>query len=428
MGTSVKVNSCGFQVRLMRDAEAGEARNFRMWMRRVGDERKIGGEVEMKAIVFAMVVGVAACGQLAGQERNGLDVQKARSEHVAGRAKKVYYTHPWDLSGLADYKPQQIASGTIREWGSNYFADSNLNEYWEREFHKFEPDVKFDVHMRTALEAAPALATGVADLAACRLFTFSDEELYERAFDHEPLRILIATGSFDVPGWSPALAVVTNKENPLSQLTLKQLDGIFGAARSGGYQGTTWHPEAGRTKAEDIRRWGQLGLTGKWKNAPIHVYGLNLEYGMARDFQSMVFHGGDKWTESLEEYANYAGADGKLKIAAEQLTIDLSKDPYGIGYSGVMFLTPQTKTLALAEKPGMAYVPLTIETVQSRSYPLLLEVYFYLDRKPGEQVDPKLKEFLRFVLSRQGQEAIVKDGKYLPLTKEAVEEQLKKLE
>jgi phosphate transport system substrate-binding protein len=108
--------------------------------------------------------------------------------------------------------------------------------------------------------------------------------------------------------------------------------------------------------------------------------------------------------------------------------LDLSKDPYGIGYSGVMFLTPQTKMLSLAEKPGGPYVPLTIETVQARKYPLLLEVYFYLDRKPGQPVDPKLKEFLRFVLSRQGQEAIVKDGKFLPLTKEAVEEQLKKLE
>jgi phosphate transport system substrate-binding protein len=364
----------------------------------------------------------------AAQERNGLDVQKARSAHVSGRAKKVYYTHPWDLSGLPDYKPQQQASGTIREWGSNYFADSNLNDYWETEFHKSQPDVKFDVHMRTALEAAPALATGVADLAACRLFTFSDEELYERAFNHEPLRILIATGSYDVPGWSPALAIVTNKENPISKLTMEQLDGIFGAERTGGYQGTTWHTDAARPASANIRTWGQLGLTGKWKNAPIHVYGLNLEYGMARDFQTMVFHGGDKWAESLQEYANYAAPDGTLKIAAEQLMLDLSKDPYGIGYSGVMFLTPQTKTLAVADKASAPYVPLTMENVQNRTYPMLLEVYFYLDRVPGQPVDPKLKEFLRFVLSRQGQEAIVKDGKYLPLTKEAVEEQLKKLE
>jgi phosphate transport system substrate-binding protein len=158
------------------------------------------------------------------------------------------------------------------------------------------------------------------------------------------------------------------------------------------------------------------------------VYGLNLEYGMARDFQQMVFQGGDKWAESLQEYANYAGPDGTLKIAADQLMIDLSRDPYGVGYSGVMFLTPQTKTLAIAEKSGGPFVPLTIENVQNRTYPMLLEVYFYFDRVPGQPVDPKLKEFLRFVLSRQGQEAITKDGKYLPLTKEALEGQLKKLE
>jgi phosphate transport system substrate-binding protein len=382
----------------------------------------------MKPFLMPAVFLLCIVAPASAQERNGLDVQKARSEHVANRAKRVYYTHPWDLSNLPDYKPEQSVSGTIREWGSNYFADSNLNDYWESAFHEYQPNVKFDVNMRTALEAAPALATGVADLVACRLFSFSDEELVERVFNHEPLRILIATGSYDVPGWSPALAVVTNKENPISQLTMQQLDGIFGAARTGGYQGTTWHPETGRTAAADIRTWGQLGLTGKWKNAPIHVYGLNLQYGMAHDFEQIVFHGGDKWTESLTEYANYSGADGKLKIAADQLMQDLSHDPYGIGYSGAMFLTPQTRMLAIAKDAGSPYVPLTIETIQNRSYPLLLEVYFYLDRVPGKPVDPKLKEFLRFVLSRQGQEAIAKDGKYLPLTKEAVEAELHKLD
>ena len=381
-----------------------------------------------KRLLALLLALSAATVSITAQERNGLDVQKARTAHVSGRAKKVYYTHPWDLSDLPPYKPEQQVSGTIREWGSNYFQDSNLNDYWEAAFHKYQPDIKFDYHMRTALEAAPALATGVADLAACRLFTFSDEELYERAFNHEPLRILIATGSYDVPGWSPALAIVVNKENPLAKLTMKQLDGIFGAERTGGYQGTTWHPEAGRPASENIRTWGQLGLTGKWKDAPIHVYGLNLEYGMARDFQQMVFNGGDKWSESLKEYANYAGPDGTLKIAAEQLMIDLAKDPFGIGYSGVMFLNPGTKTLSIAEKEGAPAVPLTIETVQNRTYPMLLEVYYYLDREPGKPVDPKLKEFLRFALSREGQEAIAKDGKYLPLTRAAVDEQLKKLE
>jgi phosphate transport system substrate-binding protein len=374
----------------------------------------------------ACVPGVAWTQQV--PQRDGLEVQKARTEHVSARAKKVFYTRTFDLSGLPEYKPEQAVSGTIREWGSNYPADSDLNANWVKAFTAMQPKVSFNVQMHTALEAAPALATGVADIAACRLFTFSEEELFERKFNHEPLRILIATGSYNVPGWSPALAVVTNKDNPIQQLTMEQLDRIFGAARTGGYIGTTWHPEYARSASEDIRTWGQLGLTGKWKDAPIHVYGLNLEYGMARDFQQAVFYGGDKWSEGLREYANYAAPDGTLKIAADQLMQDIGKDPYAIGYSGAMFLTPQTKMLAIAEKPGGPFVPLTMDTVQERRYPLLLDLYFYLDREPGKPVDPKLKEFLRFLLSRQGQELIERDGKYLPLTKEAVEGELRKLE
>ena len=379
---------------------------------------------------LAQVVALAAClGNLAAaQQRTGLDVQQARARHVSARAKKVYYTERWDLSDLPEYKPEGLVSGTIREWGSNYFADSNLNTYWEEAFRKYEPGIRFDYNMRTALESAAALSAGVADLAPCRLFSFEEEELFERVHGHEPLRILVATGSFDVPGWSPALVIVVNRENPLSQLTLQQLDEIFGAERSGGYQGTTWHPEVARPASQNIRTWGQLGLTGKWKNAPIHVYGLNLQYGMAKDFEQLVFHGGDKWNENLREYANYAGPDGTLNIAASQLVKDIAKDPYGIGYSGIMFLTPQTKPLALAPAAGMPSVPPTIETVRNRTYPLLLDVYEYLDREPGKPVDPKLREFLRFVLSRQGQEAIEKDGKYLPLTHEALEAERKKLE
>ena len=379
---------------------------------------------------YAVTLGVIAllASPIVAQERNGLDVQKARAAHVSGRAKKAYYTRTFDLSDIPEYKPEQQVSGTIRDWGSNYFEDSNLNDYWETGFHKFQPNVEFKDNMLSALETSAALSTGVANLAAGRLLTFQELELYERVYNTDPLRITIATGSINVPGWSPALAIVVNKDNPISKLTLKQLDGIFGAARSGGWEGTTWHPENGRPASENIRTWGQLGLTGKWKDAPIHVYGLNFEYGMAKDFEDLVFRGGDKWTETLVEYANYARPDGTLQIAADDLMKDISKDPYAIGYSGVMFLTPQTKTLAIARQDGGPYVDVNIDTVQKRTYPLLLEVYYYVNRKPGEPLDPMLKEYLRYVLSREGQEAVQRDGKYLPLTPEAVQEQLKKLE
>jgi phosphate transport system substrate-binding protein len=105
----------------------------------------------------------------------------------------------------------------------------------------------------------------------------------------------------------------------------------------------------------------------------------------------------------------------------------LSNDPYGIAYTGMPFKTPQTKALALADKRGGAYVELTLDNVQARRYPLLRDVYYYLKREKGKPIDPKAREFLRFVLSREGQEAVQRDGKYLPLTATAVEEQLKKL-
>ncbi len=352
----------------------------------------------------------------------------ARAAHVAARAKKEYYSQRWNLDDLPEYRPAVRVGGTIREWGDNYFADSNLNRYWEEDFHKLQPDVRFDYHMQSALLALPALSTGVADLAPCRLITFAELEAYQRAYNRDPLEILVATGSYNVPGWSPALGIVVNKENPLSRLTLKQLDGIFGTARSGGWSGTTWHPEAARSAKDNIRTWGQLGLRGKWKDMPIHVYGLNLKYGMTNSFQAKVFHGGDKWNENLIEYANYSKADGSIAIAADQLMADLSRDPYGIGYSGVMFLTPETKMLALAANDAGPYIDLTLENVRNRRYPLILDVFFYLNRVPGMPVEGKLKEFLRYTLSRQGQDAIQRDAKYLPLPADVAREQLRKLE
>jgi phosphate transport system substrate-binding protein len=382
----------------------------------------------LKYLSTGLAVLSVGAAWLYSQSRESLDVQRARTKLVSSRARKVFYTNKWNLDDVPEYRPKQRVSGTIREWGDNYFGDSYLNEYWERGFHRYQPDVKFEYNMKTALIAVPALSTGVADLAPSRLVTFEDLEGYQRVYNCDPLEVMVATGSYNVPGWSPAFAIVLNKANPLSKLTLKQLDGIFGAARTGGWEGTTWHPEVARTAKENIRTWGQLRLTGEWKNKPIHVYGLNLRYEMTNSFQLKVFQGGDKWNENMIEYANYAKPDGSLSIAAQQLMVDLSKDPYGIGYSGIMFLTPQTKAVALASKDGGPYYELNIENVRNRTYPLCLEVYFYIHREPGKPIDPKLKEYVRYTLSREGQEAIVRDGKYLPLTGNMVKEELKKLD
>jgi len=175
---------------------------------------------------------------------------------VSGRAKRVYYTHPWDLSGLPNYKPQQIVAGTIREWGSNYFADSDLNEYWETEFHKWEPDVKFDVHMRTAWRRHRPCHRR--RRSCCCVSSPSQRRSFTAAFNHEPLRILIATGSYDVPGWSRRLRLLrirTTRFSTDAAATRRYLRRCALRRLSG--NDVHRRPDA---LPEDIRTWDSLAL------------------------------------------------------------------------------------------------------------------------------------------------------------------------
>lgn len=375
-------------------------------------------------VVFSL--GVSAV----GQSRDALDVQKARSKHVTSRAGKAYYTRHFDLSDLPPYRPGERTSGTIRMWGSNYIADSPLMEYWEEGFHKYQPDIQFDTaNLKSSFLGSAGLYTGLADISAeGRALNWFELMSYERVMNRDPIDVAMATGSYNVTGWTFAFAIFTNKINPISRLTIKQLDGIFGSQRSGAWVKTTWHPELARGPEQNIRTWGQLGLTGEWENKPIHVYGYSPEYDMALGFAEMAMHSSDKWNDDLREYANFVNPDGTIKVAAEEFMADLSKDPYGIAYTGINFQTPETKAIPIAKSEAGPFVELTIDTVHNRTYPLTREVYLYIDRQPGKPVDPKVKEFLRYVLSREGQEAVMRDGKYLPMTKEMLEEQLRKID
>jgi phosphate transport system substrate-binding protein len=145
----------------------------------------------------------------------------------------------------------------------------------------------------------------------------------------------------------------------------------------------------------------------------------------------MVLKGSDKWNESLKIYANYVSAAGKLE---RSMNADLADDRYGIGIIAAPTTSlgrnsqPPLKILSVAETDSGPYVPYTLETLHERSYPLYDHIYAYVDRVPGKPMDPKVLEFLRFVLSEEGQDAVMRDGKYVPLTAEVAKTQLKKLE
>ena len=364
----------------------------------------------------------------AQEKRGGLDVQAGRDERIGARGKKSYYDKRWNLGDLPQYKPEQKVSGTIRVWGSGYFAQGNLGNYWEEGFRKYQPDIKFEYHLKAPALGIPALSMGIADIAPSRHITFDETLMFERVFSRDPIQITAVTGSLNVPGWNYALAIVVNKKNPISKLSIEQLDGIFGTSRDGGYDGTTWRTEIARGPEKNIRTWGQLGLTGEWANKPINVYGDNLRYHIPRTFERLVFQGSDKWNESLHEFANYKNPDGTNTLEAQQVIDAVNNDLYGIGYSTIAYLSPQTKALSVAPRGSDKYVELNLETLRAHTYPLFDEVYFYIDREPGKPLDPKVKEFLRYVLSREGQDAVQRDAKYLPLTAEIVGEQLKKIE
>lgn len=328
-----------------------------------------------------------------------------------------------NLSSLPDYRPEKKVSGVIRSWGSNYMA--SLMKYWEEGFRKYQPGVWFEDSLKGTASAQFGLHVNVADLALMgrQIFPYEYYGIYRRS-QLRPVEIAVATGSFDVQSKSTALGIFVNKDNPISKLTLKQLDGIFGAERTGGWQQLEWVTEVARTAKENIRTWGQLGLTGEWADKPIHVYGPpGLYPGGVSFFQTRVMGGADTWNEELREFD-----DRKKMLEA------LSHDPYGIAYAAISYKTQHVKLLALAEAVGGPYVAATRETIANRTYPLsrFAYIYFAPDRPNGDpanpKVDPKVKEFLRYILSRQGQRDVIREGDYLPLTAAVVGEQLRKLQ
>ncbi|MBS0662743.1 MAG: phosphate ABC transporter substrate-binding protein [Verrucomicrobia bacterium] len=384
----------------------------------------------------ALVFSAAALpAKNAARDSSGLAMQEARAEGLRLKGKKAYYpADKWDLSDLPAYVPDQTVAGTIRLWGSNYLVDGNLAEYWEKAFQKFQPGAKFEYHMLTTRAAVPSLVFGVADVGIGRKIKTEELQLYQRYKNRDPREIVVATGSYNVTGWNPGFGIVVHRDNPLARITLEQLDGIFGAERLGGWVGTDWHPEFARGPEKNLRRWGQLGLTGEWADRAITPYGLNQRYSQASWMSDRILAGSDKWNERLRIYANYAAADadgkgssmgfGRLKRGLNE---DLVRDPSGIAYVGSPVgpnLPPELKLLEVAETSAGPYYAYTIENLRSRKYPLHDEIYAYCDAP----LDPKVREYLRFILSREGQEAVMRDGKYLPLTAEAVREQLRKLD
>jgi phosphate transport system substrate-binding protein len=382
-------------------------------------------------VAIASLLGpVCSIGQVASPEdsKKSMQAQAERAGVIAERGAQAHYTEHFDLGVLPRYVPGKQLTGWLRIHGNNYLADGMLGEYWKRAFAQYQPGIRISYYLPTAAVAFAALYYNQADLVMSHKPGFYDLLAYQRVLGSDPLEITAVTGSFDVPGWENSTVILVNNDCPLKGITLQQLDGVFGAARDGGWAGTNFRPDWARGADKNIRTWGQLGVKGKWANKPIHVYGFNLRYNTATDFADKVMQGGDKWNENLHAYAHIVQPDGKRYIEAEQITDAVARDPYAIAYNRFRGDRPGVKRVAVAENAGAQYVEHTLTTVQNRTYPLYNQAYLYTNAKPGTPIDPMVREFMRFVLSQEGQAEVVRDGKYLPLTAEVVREQLKKLD
>ena len=340
----------------------------------------------------------------------------------------------FDLSALPAYVPEQKVAGPIRHHGNGY---AGVLKKWEEAFRRHHPEIAFHDTLPTSDAAFPALITGVTDLAPNGSEPIITETLgFYEVHGYHATAIAVASGTYDTEGRSPGIVVFVHQDNPLTRLTLKQLDGIFGAERNGAMRGFKWTLEDARGPEENIRTWGQIGLTGEWAAQPIQTYG-HAPSGTGRFFMLKVLRNSDKWNPNYRGYVE----TGSKMIAdhdkAEQrggvkhmLAHELAQDKFGIAWS----IMPQAKgiaglkPLALAPREGGAAVAPSRASFQSREYPLVRSIYIYLNRKPGAPVEPKLREFLRFILSREGQQIVADDGGFLPLPADFVRAERAKLD
>ena len=330
---------------------------------------------------------------------------------------------------LPEYQPIQPVSGLIRISGS---ALGGLVRSWEKGFTTVQPAIRFQDDLRSGDAAIGALEAGSADLAANGREPVLTEFLsFAEVFGNDgPFQVTVATGSYNVLGRTWAEVVFVNTENPLTHLSVRQLDEIFSAERTGGYIGYKWTEKAARGASTNIRTWGQLGLKGDWVHRPIHTYGF-APTGMSNFFELAVFDGGTKWNPNYRQYVETTAKQATSHAGtADQMLDDLSHDKYGIAWAGIAHAQGKSgvKPLALGWTSEGPFISCSRDTVQSRAYPLTRSIFIQANRPPGSLLDPKLREFLSYILSREGQEIVEAEGEYLPLTRSELERQRKALE
>ena len=318
--------------------------------------------------------GLVVLGVLGGLGILALAAQQVRAEETVDSAIKGYEK----VSGV---------DGSLNSIGSDTL--NNLMTYWAEAFNKLYPNVKIQVEGKGSATAPPALTAGTAQLGPMsRKMKPEEEDAFEKQHGFRPTRISVALD---------CLAVYVHKDNPIKGLTLAQVDGIFSKTHKSGFH--------------DITTWGQVGLTGDWAAMPISLYGRNSASGTYAFFKEHALLKGDYKDTVKEQPGSAAVVNG---VAADRA---------GIGYSGIGYRTSEVRAIPLAKDGKSPLVEPTFANALKGAYPLGRTLYIYVAKKPDEPMPKLVEEFLKFVLSHEGQEIVVKDG-YGPLPAKVVDQQL----
>jgi len=280
---------------------------------------------------------------------------------------------------LPVYRPVSGISGSLKSIGSDTL--NNLMTLWAEGFNQIYPNVRLEIEGKGSSTAPPALVAGTAQFGPMsRPMNQREIDAFQAKFGYRPSTI---RGAVD------ALAVYVHKDNPIASMSLQQVDAVFSKTRRGGL-------------AAPINTWGQLGLTGEWASRPISLYGRNSASGTYGYFKEVALFNGDYRDEVKEQPGSSTVVQG------------VATDRFGIGYSGVGYKTADVRSVPLMARAGATAFDATATNAYSGEYPISRFLYIYVNVNPTQPLDPLRREFIKYVYSRQGQEATVRDG-YFPV-------------
>ena len=291
---------------------------------------------------------------------------------------------------LKDYKSVSGISGSLKSIGSDTL--NNLMTLWAEGFLGKYPNVKIEIEGKGSSTAPPALIAGTSQFGPMsRPMKAKEEEKFEAKYGYKPTPFRTSVD---------ALAVFVHKDNPIECLSMKQVDAIFSKTRNGGY-------------SKDIKTWGDVGLKGEWASRPISLYGRNSASGTYGYYKKVALFNGDFKDEVKEQPGSSTVVQG------------VASSKGGIGYSGVGYKTADVRSVPLSKEGGECY-DANAENAYSGDYPIGRFLYVYVNKNPNQALDPLRGEFIRYILSRNGQMDVIKDG-YYPITKAIADDDLEML-